>query len=131
MKRDTILILILPLALGLIGVAFGAYSIVNPGERDLDADVSFTLVMKENRFNGTNPTFSAKSGQTVRIHVVNEDPVRHNLMIDGVYYDRGANLLDPGDTDDIIFIVPNNADFLTYSCGPHPVIMDGLINIQR
>lgn len=131
MKRDTILILILPLALGLIGIAFGTYTIINPAQRDLEADVSFTLVMKDNRFNGTNPTFNVKPGQTVRIHVINEDPVRHNLMIDGVYYDRGPNLLDPGGTDDIIFTVPNNVDFLAYSCGPHPVIMDGLIRIQQ
>ncbi|MEE9134626.1 MAG: hypothetical protein V3U25_02085 [Nitrososphaerales archaeon] len=131
MKRDTFLILVLPLTLGLIGVAFGTYTIINPIEREHNADVSFTLVMKDIRFNGTNPTFNVKPGQTVRIHVINQDPVRHNLMIDGVYYERGANLLDPGDTDDIIFTVPNNADFLTYSCGPHPVIMDGLIKIQR
>jgi plastocyanin len=92
------------------------------------AGQTITLIAKNIRFNGTNPTIVVVVGQPVTILVVNSDAVPHDFNIAGKA-GSSTKLLNSGDRQTIT-VTFNETGIYYYFCSVHPGSMTGQIQVK-
>ncbi len=116
---------------GVAGTFYGGGSTANTNTTSTTttagklAETSITLVAENIKFNTSNPTVTVPVGQPVQIHVVNNDTVPHNFIVEGVP-GASTNLLSPRDSQTIT-VTFDKAGTYKYYCSVHPGLMDGQI----
>ncbi|MGH7363655.1 MAG: cupredoxin domain-containing protein [Candidatus Methylomirabilales bacterium] len=82
------------------------------------------------KFNGENPTLTARVGERLRITVRNAepDPVPHNLVLVGPGTVT-TRLLQPGEEVTLELLLTRPGRY-AYACSLHPGLMDGVIEVQ-
>jgi FtsP/CotA-like multicopper oxidase with cupredoxin domain len=99
------------------GLYFPAASQPCPSGANASSNTHFTIVMSNQGFNSSRnsapcPTVSVMKGQTITIHVVNNDGEKHGFAITH-YLDAGI-ALNPGESRDVTFTVDQTGSFLIY-----------------
>ena len=82
------------------------------------------------KFNGTNPTLTARVGERLRITVRNAEPgpVPHDLRLVGPGT-VASRLLQPGEEVTLELLLTRPGRY-AYACSLHPGMMDGVIEVQ-
>ena len=82
------------------------------------------------KFNGENPTLTARVGERLRITVRNAepDPVPHNLVLVGPGTVT-TRLLQPGEEATLELVLDRPGRYV-YACSLHPGLMDGVIEVR-
>lgn len=82
------------------------------------------------KFNGTNPTLTARVGERLRITVRNAEPgpVPHDLRLVGPGT-VASRLLQPGEEVTLELLLTRPGRY-AYACSLHPGLMDGVIEVQ-
>lgn len=82
------------------------------------------------RFNGENPTLTARVGERLRITVRNSEPgpVPHDLRLVGPGTVT-TRLLNPGEEATLTLVLDRPGRYL-YACSLHPGLMDGVIEVR-
>jgi hypothetical protein len=123
---------------GLLALAVALVSAVAFSWRGLRGEEprTITLVARDMTFllAGTarpaNPTVTLRSGERVRLVILNQDPgMKHDLVIGSLGLRTRA--LAPGESDELRFTVPDRATTLEYTCSFHAVLMRGALRIER
>jgi len=87
------------------------------------------LYAEDLRFNSTNPPITVKAGETIRLILINKDTVVHNFKVRGLIV-NSKQIVREGEKDEIILTAGKPGEY-TYICTNHPVIMDGMLVVQR
>ncbi len=99
--------------------------------------VYFTLVISNQGFNssrtyrGPCPILNVAKGQSVTIHLRNDDPVETHGFAITHYLDSGIELR-PGQSNDITFTASQAGTFLVYCnilCSVHNYMQNGRLNV--
>ncbi len=86
-----------------------------------DRPKAIVVVAEDLVFKGNNPTLYAEPGSKVKLIFRNEARgIEHHLVIEGL--DVETDILQPGESEEIIFSVPVRDTVLTYSCYLHPAM---------
>ncbi|MEK7339056.1 MAG: plastocyanin/azurin family copper-binding protein [candidate division NC10 bacterium] len=82
------------------------------------------------KFNGENPTLTARVGERLRITVRNAEPgpVPHDLFLVGPDTVT-TRLLQPGEEVTLELLLTRPGRY-AYACSLHPGMMDGVIEVQ-
>ena len=82
------------------------------------------------KFNGMNPTLTARVGERLRITVRNAEPgpVPHDLRLVGPGT-VASRLLQPGEEVTLELLLTRPGRY-AYACSLHPGMMDGVIEVQ-
>ncbi len=98
----------------------------------------FTLIMSNQGFNssrtytGPCPILNVAKGQSVTIHLRNDDPVEAHGFAITHYLDSGIELR-PGQSNDITFTATQAGSFLVYCnilCSVHNYMQNGRLNVS-
>ncbi len=119
---------------------FGLGNMTEPcSQGSLKQSVDFTIVMSSLGFNDSKthypcawPVLNAAKGQTVMIHLVNQDPTDSHAFAITHYFSSGVKLR-PGETYDVTFTANQTGTFVVYCyilCTPHTYMLDGQLNVS-
>lgn len=88
---------------------------------------TITLVAESIKFNASNPTFTVKKGEPVKITIINNDTLVHNFIINEI---AGAttSTINPGGRQTITVTFPTAGTY-NYQCSIHAGLMDGTITV--
>ncbi len=115
---------------GLAGfVAAGLFAVIR-GSASVPVERSVTLVAKDVKFNGTNPSITVKVGERVTMVLENheQDPIPHNLQVTGF----GVTMekpVQPGRKATLTFSADRPGTYI-YQCPLHPGSMDGRLIVE-
>lgn len=121
---------------GLLAAAFGAALLLLaavfaiPWGRPAAPVREVLLEARGVKFNGDNPTLSARVGERLRITVRNAEPgpVPHDLRLVGPGT-VATRLLQPGEEVTLTLVLDRPGRY-AYACSLHPGLMDGVIEVQ-
>lgn len=114
----------------------GASNLACPaGATSTSAQTHFTIIISGQGFNGSRyaaacPLLSVVKGQSVTIHLVNNDGERHSVAI-GRYLTGGVEVA-PGQSRDITFTPDQVGTFVIYcniGCFAHNYMQNGRLNV--
>ena len=138
MKRNLVLS-VLAIA-GLIAAA--VFLALNPSANGAGStaksQVTFTLIASRTGYNGSVnmgtpwPLMTVHQGQTVTIHVKNEDPVEPHGFTVSHYLDSGVTLR-PGETYTLTFLADQKGTFRVYCnifCTIHVYMQNGQLTVE-
>lgn len=137
-KRWRPMILLGIIVVSTIGVLFGAYyfGLFNTGH--VPTSVHFTITMTNQGFNDSRthsspwPIMNVAIGQSVTIHVENNDTVESHGFVITHYFDAGVKLR-PGESHDVVFVATQTGSFLVYCnivCSIHQYMLNGQLNVN-
>ncbi len=151
MKRALLIVLVLILGVTVVGVGAWAYlTFTYPGlfnsigtsalpcpsgATATSGQTQFTIIISGQGFNGSRystscPLMSVVKGQSVTIHVVNNDRETHGVAI--AHYFVGGVELSPGQSRDITFTADQAGSFVIYcniGCFAHNYMQNGSLNV--
>jgi len=138
MKRNLVLSIVAIAAL----IAAATYLALNPsadGARSTTkSQATFTLVVSRTGYNGSVnmgspwPVMTVPQGQTVTIHVKNDDPVEPHGFTVTHYLDSGVTLR-PGETYTLTFLADQKGTFRVYCnifCTIHVYMQNGRLTVE-
>jgi heme/copper-type cytochrome/quinol oxidase subunit 2 len=112
-----------------VGGLWGIGNLVNPSQpSSLDIREGILLVAKDNLFNETNPTISAKIDEPNKLTIVNKDLVRHDFIVDELNINTA--ILSP-EQDFVTAIASEKTGEFEYYCSLHPATMRGNIVVRE
>src|SRR5215467_2279507 len=151
MKRLFLILLVLIISVTIVGVGVFAYlTFTYPGlytsvgtstlpcpagATGASGQTHYTIIISSQGFNGSKyssacPLISLSKGQTVTIHVVNNDGERHGVAI--MHYLAGGVEVQPGQSKDITFTADQVGSFTIYcniGCFVHNYQQNGRFNV--
>ncbi len=121
---------------GLLAAAFGAPGLLLaaafalPWGRPAAPIREILLEARGIKFNGGNPTLTARVGERLRLTVRNAEPgpVPHDLLLVGPDTVT-TRLLQPGEEVTLELLLTRPGRY-AYACSLHPGLMDGAIEVQ-
>jgi len=84
------------------------------------------MLMKDNKFNVTNPDITVKTNHPLKISIANQDFRKHDFIVDDLNINTG--FISSGQ-DFTTLIASDKAGSYRYYCSIHPGIMEGKIII--
>jgi hypothetical protein len=113
-----------------VGGLWGIGNLINSPQQSssLDRREGILLIAKDNVFNGTNPTIYTTVNKPIKLTVLNEDMVRHDLIIDDLNINTAY--LSP-EQDFVTAIASEKAGRFEYYCSLHPATMRGIVIVQK
>ena len=151
MRRLYLAIIVIIVAVAAVGVGTWAYltftypglfntigtsNLACPsGATSASAQTHFTIIISGQGFNGSTyaaacPLLSVVKGQSVTIHLVNDDGERHGVAIS--HYFAGGVEVAPGQSRDITFTADQVGSFVIYcniGCFAHNYMQNGRLNV--
>ncbi len=137
--KQRAVILILLVAAGSAGIVALAYSYTSSCSFVKSLAVHFTIIESSLGYNDSKdhvspwPVISVRCGETVTIHVQNNDTTEgHGFEIDH-YFDRGV-VLGPGESYDVVFTATVQGSFRFFCkipCVVHQFMLNGQLNVVR
>lgn len=137
MNRNLVLSIVAIAAL----IAAATFLALNPsanGAGSTKSQVAFTLIASRTGYNGSVnmgtpwPVMTVHQGQTVTVHVKNEDPVEPHGFTVTHYFDSGVTLR-PGETYTITFVADQKGTFRVYCdifCTIHVYMQNGQLTVE-
>ncbi len=107
-----------------MGSLWGIGNLVSQDNTQLSKNEGIIMLMKDNKFNVTNPDITVKINQPLKITIANQDFRKHDFIVDDLNINTG--FISSGQ-DFTTLIASDNAGYYRYYCSIHPGIMEGKI----
>jgi len=121
------------------GALLGAYYLGYFNTNNAPTSARFTITMTNQGFNNSRthsspwPIMNVVRGQSVTIHVENNDTVEPHGFVISHYFDAGIKL-GPGESHDVVFVANQTGSFLVYCnilCSVHQSMLSGQLNVSQ
>ena len=121
-------IAIIAISFIVVGSLWGIGNIISQNNTHLSKSDGILLLMKDNKFNVTNPDITVKVNQPLKINFANQDFRKHDFIVDELNVNTG--FISSGQ-DFSTIIASDKAGVLRYYCSIHPGIMEGKIIVKN
>lgn len=110
-----------------VGSIWGIGNLISQNKTHLSKSEGVLLLMKDNKFNVTNPDIIVKIDQPLKISIANQDFRKHDFIVDDLNINTGY--ISSGQ-DFTTVIASNKSGSYRYYCSIHPGIMEGKIIVK-
>ena len=110
-----------------VGSIWGIGNLISQNNTHLSKSEGVLLLMKDNKFNVTNPDIIVKIDQPLKISIANQDFRKHDFIVDDLNINTGY--ISSGQ-DFTTVIASNKLGSYRYYCSIHPGIMEGKIIVK-
>ena len=111
-----------------VGSLWGIGNLVSQDDTQLSKNEGAIMLMKDNKFNVTNPDITVKINQPLKISIANQDFRKHDFIVDELNINSG--FISSGQ-DFTTLIASDKAGSYRYYCSIHPGIMEGKIMVTN
>ncbi len=122
------LIAIIAISFIVVGSLWGIGNLISHNTTQLSKSEGILLLMKDNKFNVTNPDITVKINQPLKITIANQDFRKHDFIIDEMNINTG--FISSGQ-DFTTIIASDKIGSYRYYCSIHPGIMEGKIMVKN
>jgi plastocyanin len=122
------IIAIIAISFIVVGSLWGIGNLISHNTTQLSKSEGILLLMKDNKFNVTNPDISVKVNQPLKITIANQDFRKHDFIIDEMNINTG--FISSGQ-DFTTIIASDKIGSYRYYCSIHPGIMEGKIMVKN
>jgi len=122
------IIAIIAISFIVVGSLWGIGNLISHNNTQLSKSEGMLLLMKDNKFNVTNPEITVKVNQPLKITIANQDFRKHDFIIDELNINTG--FISSGQ-DFTTIIASDKIGSYRYYCSIHPGIMEGKIMIKN
>jgi plastocyanin len=122
------IIAIIAISFIVVGSLWGIGNLISHNNTQLSKSEGILLVMKDNKFNVTNPDITVKINQPLKITIANQDFRNHDFIIDELNINTG--IISSGQ-DFTTIIASDKIGSYRYYCSIHPGIMEGKIIVKN
>jgi plastocyanin len=122
------IIAIIAISFIVVGSLWGIGNLISHNNTQLSKSEGILLVMKDNKFNVTNPDITVKINQPLKITIANQDFRKHDFIIDELNINTG--IISSGQ-DFTTIIASDKIGSYRYYCSIHPGIMEGKIIVKN
>ena len=121
------IIAIVAISFIVVGSIWGIGNLISQNNTHLSKSGGVLLLMKDNKFNVTNPNIIVKIDQPLKISIANQDFRKHDFIVDDLNINTGY--ISSGQ-DFTTVIASNKSGSYRYYCSIHPGIMEGKIIVK-
>lgn len=121
------IIAIVAISFIVVGSIWGIGNLISQNNTHLSKSEGVLLLMKDNKFNVTNPDIIVKIDQPLKISIANQDFRKHDFIVDDLNINTGY--ISSGQ-DFTTVIASNKSGSYRYYCSIHPGIMEGKIIVK-
>lgn len=121
------IIAIIAISFIVVGSIWGIGNLISQNNTHLSKSEGVLLLMKDNKFNVTNPDIIVKIDQPLKISIANQDFRKHDFIVDDLNINTGY--ISSGQ-DFTTVIASNKSGSYRYYCSIHPGIMEGKIIVK-
>jgi plastocyanin len=122
------IIAIIAISFIVVGSLWGIGNLISHNTTQLSKSEGILLLMKDNKFNVTNPDITVKVNQPLKITIANQDFRKHDFIIDEMNINTG--FISSGQ-DFTTIIASDKIGSYRYYCSIHPGIMEGKIMVKN
>jgi plastocyanin len=122
------IIAIIAISFIVVGSLWGIGNLISHNTTQLSKSEGILLLMKDNKFNVTNPDITVKINQPLKITIANQDFRKHDFIIDEMNINTG--FISSGQ-DFTTIIASDKIGSYRYYCSIHPGIMEGKIVVKN
>ncbi len=122
------IIAIIAISFIVVGSLWGIGNLISNNNNQLSEKGGILLLMKDNKFNVTNPDITVKINQPLKITIANQDFRKHDFIIDELNINTG--FISSGQ-DFTTIIASDKIGSYRYYCSIHPGIMEGKIMVKN
>jgi plastocyanin len=122
------IIAIIAISFIVVGSLWGIGNLISHNTTQLSKSEGILLLMKDNKFNVTNPDITVKVNQPLKITIANQDFRKHDFIIDELNINTG--FISSGQ-DFTTIIASDKIGSYRYYCSIHPGIMEGKIMVKN
>ena len=122
------IIAIIAISFIVVGSLWGIGNIISQNNIQLSESEGVLLLMKDNKFNVTNPDINVKVNQPLKISIANQDFRKHDFIVDDLNINTG--FISSGQ-DFTTLIASDKVGSFRYYCSIHPGIMEGKIIVTN
>ena len=122
------IIAIIAMSFIVVGSLWGIGNLISHNTTQLSKSEGILLLMKDNKFNVTNPDITVKINQPLKITIANQDFRKHDFIIDEMNINTG--FISSGQ-DFTTIIASDKIGSYRYYCSIHPGIMEGKIMVKN
>ena len=122
------IIAIIAISFIVVGSLWGIGNIISQNNIQLSKSEGVLLLMKDNKFNVTNPDINVKVNQPLKISIANQDFRKHDFIVDELNVNTG--FISSGQ-DFSTLIASDKEGVLRYYCSIHPGTMEGKIIVKN
>jgi plastocyanin len=122
------IIAIIAISFIVVGSLWGIGNLISHNTTQLSKSEGILLLMKDNKFNVTNPDITVKVNQPLKITIANQDFRKHDFIIDELNINTG--FISSGQ-DFTTIIASDKIGSYRYYCSIHPGIMEGKIMLKN
>jgi len=121
------IIAIVAISFIVVGSIWGIGNLISQNNTHSSKSEGVLLLMKDNKFNVTNPDIIVKIDQPLKISIANQDFRKHDFIVDDLNINTGY--ISSGQ-DFTTVIASNKLGAYRYYCSIHPGIMEGKIIVK-
>jgi plastocyanin len=122
------IIAIIAISFIIVGSLWGIGNLISNNNNQLSDKGGILLLMKDNKFNVTNPDIAVKINKPQRITIANQDFRKHDFIVDDMNINTG--FISSGQEVTTI-IASDKIGAHRYYCSIHPGIMEGKIIVNQ
>ena len=122
------IIAIIAISFIIVGSLWGIGNLVSQDDTQFSKNDGIVMLMKDNKFNVTNPDIAVKINQPLKISIANQDFRKHDFIVDELNINTG--FISSGQ-DFATLIASDKAGSYRYYCSIHPGIMEGKIMVAN
>jgi plastocyanin len=122
------IIAIVAISFIVVGSIWGIGNLISQNNTHFSKTNGVLLLMKDNKFNVTNPDIIVKINQPLKINIANQDFRKHDFIIDDLNINTGY--ISSGQEFTTV-VASNKIGVHTYYCSIHPDIMTGKIIVKN
>ena len=122
------IIAIIAISFIIVGSLWGIGNLISQNNSQLSKSGGIILLMKDNKFNVTNPDISVKINTPLKITLANQDFRKHDFVVDDL--DINTGFISSGQEFTTV-IASDKIGSYRYYCSIHPGIMEGKIIVNN
>jgi plastocyanin len=122
------IIAIIAISFIVVGSLWGIGNLISQNNTQLSKSEGIILLMKDNKFNVTNPDITVKINRPLKITIANQDFRKHDFVVDDLNINTG--FISSGQ-DFTTVIASDKIGSHRYYCSIHPGIMEGKIIVNN
>jgi plastocyanin len=122
------IIAIIAISFIIVGSLWGIGNMVSQDNTQLSKNDGIIMLMKDNKFNVTNPDITVKTNHPLKISIANQDFRKHDFIVDDLNINTG--FISSGQ-DFTTLIASDKTGSYRYYCSIHPGIMEGKIIVTN
>jgi plastocyanin len=122
------IIAIIAISFIVVGSLWGIGNLISQNNSQLSKSGGIILLMKDNKFNVTNPDIYVKINKPIKITIANQDFRKHDFVVDDLNINTG--FISSGQEFTTV-IASDKIGSHRYYCSIHPGIMQGKIIVNN